>query len=183
MTIRLCGLPGSSAGRLSGACSPCTGRGLASRRVAATLVGSYPTVSPLPLTSPEIRQRRFPFCSTFRRLSPPGSRQRPALRCPDFPRRPRFRGTARPRSPGLHGQWYPVFERVLVRELAPALRAEHVAALGVHHELATREALERGAAQQRHELLVERPVQGSERSHYSSRKTPTTRPRIWTCAA
>src|SRR5690349_20471836 len=33
--------------------SPCTGRGLASRRVATTLVGSYPTVSPLPPASPE----------------------------------------------------------------------------------------------------------------------------------
>ena len=51
---------------------PCTGRGLASRRVATTLVGSYPTVSPLPPTSPEIGRRRFPFCATFRRLSPPG---------------------------------------------------------------------------------------------------------------
>src|SRR5207244_13147182 len=38
-----------------GACSPCTGRGLASRRVTTTLVGSYPTVSPLPPASPEIR--------------------------------------------------------------------------------------------------------------------------------
>src|SRR5712691_12394245 len=46
-------LPGSSAGRLNGTCSPCTGRGLASRRVATTLVGSYPTVSPLPAASPE----------------------------------------------------------------------------------------------------------------------------------
>src|SRR5215211_7503037 len=92
MTIRLCGLPGSSAGRLGGACSPCTGRGLASRRVATTLVGSYPTVSPLPSTSREIRRRRSPFCATFRRLSPPGSPQRPALRCPDFPRATRARG-------------------------------------------------------------------------------------------
>ena len=92
MTIRLCGLPGSSAGRLSGACSPCTGRGLASRRVATTLVGSYPTVSPLPSASLEICRRRSPFCATFRRLSPPGSPQRPALRCPDFPRATRARG-------------------------------------------------------------------------------------------
>src|SRR5438093_2433072 len=88
VTILLCGLPGSSAGRVGGACSPCTGRGLASRRVATALVGSYPTVSPLPSAPPEICRRRSPFCSTFRRLSPPGSPQRPALRCPDFPRRP-----------------------------------------------------------------------------------------------
>ena len=33
--------------------SPCTGRGLASRRVTTTLVGSYPTFSPLPSASPE----------------------------------------------------------------------------------------------------------------------------------
>src|SRR5207253_2104837 len=81
-----------------GACSPCTGRGLASRRVATTLVGSYPTVSPLPSTSREIRRRRSPFCATFRRLSPPGSPQRPALRCPDFPRtrRPAVTQPARP---------------------------------------------------------------------------------------
>jgi len=59
---------------------------LASRRVATALVGSYPTVSPLPSASPENRCWRSPFCATFRRLSPPGSPQRPALRCPDFPR-------------------------------------------------------------------------------------------------
>jgi hypothetical protein len=91
VTIHLCGLPGSSAGSVYGACSPCTGRGLASRRVATTLVGSYPTVSPLPAVSPETRRRRFAFCATFRRLSPPPSRERPALRCPDFPRRRRRR--------------------------------------------------------------------------------------------
>src|SRR5438876_1833166 len=33
--------------------SPCTGRGLASRCVTTALVGSYPTVSPLPSASPE----------------------------------------------------------------------------------------------------------------------------------
>src|ERR671925_2416027 len=57
-----------------GACSPCTGRGLASRRVTTALVGSYPTFSPLPSASPEryVRGWRSPFCATFRRLSPPG---------------------------------------------------------------------------------------------------------------
>ena len=39
--------------RQRGHASPCTGRGLASRRVTTTLVGSYPTVSPLPSASPE----------------------------------------------------------------------------------------------------------------------------------
>src|SRR5438067_13130631 len=38
-----------------GLASPCTGRGLASRRVTTTLVGSYPTVSPLPPASPEMK--------------------------------------------------------------------------------------------------------------------------------
>src|SRR6185295_8775082 len=37
----------------AGPVSPCTERGLASRRVTTTLVGSYPTVSPLPPASPE----------------------------------------------------------------------------------------------------------------------------------
>jgi len=60
---------------------------LASRRVAATLVGSYPTLSPLPPVPPEMCGWRSPFCATFRRLSPPRLRERPALRCPDFPRR------------------------------------------------------------------------------------------------
>ncbi len=94
VTILLCGLPGSSAGRVDGACSPCTGRGLASRRVATALVGSYPTLSPLPSASPE---RCFaaggllsvPLSVGFRRL---GSPQRPALRCPDFPRATGARG-------------------------------------------------------------------------------------------
>src|SRR5205085_8317187 len=53
-----------------------------------SLVGSYPTVSPLPAASPEMRRRRSVFCATFRRLSPPPCRERPALWCPDFPRRP-----------------------------------------------------------------------------------------------
>src|SRR5207248_9904856 len=52
------------------------------------LVGSYPTVSPLPSASPEMRCRRSVFCATVRRLSPPPSWERPALRCPDFPRGP-----------------------------------------------------------------------------------------------
>ena len=52
-----------------------------------SLVGSYPTVSPLPASPPELRRRRSVFCATFRRLSPPPSRERPALWCPDFPRR------------------------------------------------------------------------------------------------
>ena len=51
------------------------------------------------------RRRRFAFCATFRRLSPPPSRERPALWCPDFPRRPACAGrrghpACRPNSTG-----------------------------------------------------------------------------------
>ena len=126
MTIPLGSYPGPRRAASDGPCSPCTGRGLASRRVAATLVGSYPTVSPLPPAAPEDRRWRCPFCSTFRRLSPPGLRQRPALRCPDFPRA--AAEAAAPRSPGLHrsdsvSRRRPdrqcVFERALVASWLP----------------------------------------------------------------
>jgi len=73
---------------------------LASRRVTATLVGSYPTVSPLPPASPETRRWRSAFCSTFRRLSPPGLA--PAS-CPVVSGLSSTgRRSGRPRSPGLH---------------------------------------------------------------------------------
>src|SRR5438105_11016721 len=141
------------------------------------LVGSYPTVSPLPSASPEMRCRRSVFCATFRRLSPPPSRERPALRCPDFPRRPKP-----PRSPGLQIQFY--LDR---RRIGPpvqghvALRAADGSPL-VQDELPAHRALERRAAQEREELLLECPVQGGD-GHHSSRKTPTTLPRICTCGA
>src|SRR5437868_8469745 len=47
------------------------------------------------------RRRRSAFCATVRRLSPPPSRERPALRCPDFPR-----ASKDPRSPGLQVEFY-----------------------------------------------------------------------------
>ena len=53
---------------------------------------------------------------------------------------------------------------------------------GVQHELATDEALEARASEQRLQLLFERPMEGSNRGH-SERNTPVTRPRICTCAA
>ena len=86
-------LPGSSAGRVSGACSPCTGRGLTSRscrqdRWWALTPPFHPYLSRLRRSA----IRRSVFCVTFRRLSPPLSRERPALRCPDFPRALRARG-------------------------------------------------------------------------------------------
>src|SRR5581483_2981638 len=64
-------------------------------------------------------------------------------------------------------------------QLRAALRAEHDAGTSVHDELAADEALERGAAEERRELLLERPRERGRLAH-SSRKTPTTRPRIWT---
>ena len=96
-----CGVPGSSAGNLERSLFALHRTGFGSRRVATTLVGSYPTFSPLPPASPE---RSFagggllsvPLSVGFRRLGFP---QRPALRCPDFPRAARG-----PRSPGLHVQ-------------------------------------------------------------------------------
>ena len=160
VTIHLVQLPGPSAGRLNGTCSPCTGRGLASRRVATTLVGSYPTVSPLPAASPETRRRRFAFCATFRRLSPPGSRQRPALRCPDFPRAARCARAAVTRPAASNSS--PALQRPLGAELASRTPGRRRAAPPCMHELAADRALERGAAQQREQLLLERPVQGRD---------------------
>jgi len=66
------------------------------RRSPAALVGSYPTVSP----SPRPRARRSAFCCPFARSPPPGSRQRPALWSPDFPRR--TEGSPRPPGRLLH---------------------------------------------------------------------------------
>src|SRR6266487_2801633 len=93
-------LPGSSAGRLSGACSPCTGRGLASRRVATTLVGSYPTVSPLPAASPENTPPAVCFLCHFPSAF---AASLTGASCPvvsGLSSTPRLRAT--PRSPGLH---------------------------------------------------------------------------------
>jgi hypothetical protein len=45
----------------------------------------------------------------------------------------------------------------------------------VQDELPAHRALERGAAQEREQLLLERPVQGSDVTH-SARNTPTTLP-------
>ena len=75
--------------------------GFGSRRVTTTLVGSYPTFSPLPPASPEkFRRWRSPFCATFRRLSPPGVS--PAS-CPSVSGLSSSRSRG-PRSPGLHVQ-------------------------------------------------------------------------------
>jgi hypothetical protein len=56
----------------------------------------------------------------------------------------------------------PGLERPFVAELRAALGAEHAATARVHDELAAAETLERGAAKQRDELLVERAVKSDE---------------------
>src|ERR671922_3120378 len=113
-----------------------------------------------------------PLSVGFRRL---GFSQRPALRCPDFPR-----AANDPRSPGLQTQLYPGLG--LARRGAQAraaLRAQDRAAR-VHHELAADEALQADAAEEREQLLVERAMQRGRLAHSTLRKTPTTLPRIWT---
>jgi hypothetical protein len=143
------------------------------------LVGSYPTVSPLPAATPEIRDRRSVFCATFRRLSPPLSQERPALWCPDFPRRPNSDdGAEAPRSPGLRpGLYRRLFGRNPPVHAHPALGAPHVRSF-VQDELATDRALERRSAQNREELLLERPVERCDPGHTRTTLTvPGTPPR------
>src|SRR3954452_16525968 len=99
------------------------------------------------------------------------------MRCPDFPRR-----LTAPRSPGLRAGLYPGSGALDPPVQAHgALGTAHERAL-VEDELAADRALERRSAQHGEELLLERPVEGS-RGRHSSRNTPTTLPRIWTCAA
>src|SRR5436190_4267696 len=72
---------------------------------------------------------------------------------------------ATPRSPGLQIQFYLRARRIgstVQDELA--LGAADARAL-VQHELPADRALERGAAQERQQLLLERPVQGSDAGH------------------
>src|SRR4051812_3702117 len=64
--------------------------------------------------------------------------------------------------------------RLPTLEAQPALGAEDRVAR-VHDELAARGALEARAAQQREQLLLERPVERRDAAH-SDRKTPVTRP-------
>ncbi len=93
-----CGQPGgfgrATLKRLS--IRPCTGRGLPGRRVTTAPVRSYRTFSP--------SQPDQPACCVFSvalslGFPPLDVIQRPALRCPDFPREPHSR--APPRLPGL----------------------------------------------------------------------------------
>jgi hypothetical protein len=94
--------PGSSAGRVDGACFALHRTGFGSRRVTATLVGSYPTFSPLPPASPESRS---PLAVSFLCHFPS------AFAAWDFPSVLPFGvrtflgpACAGPRSPGLQAQ-------------------------------------------------------------------------------
>ena len=71
--IHLSGLPGPRRAPANGPARPCTRWGLPGRRVTATPVRSYRTISPLPAAR---RGRRCHFCGTFPRVSP-GRRYRP----------------------------------------------------------------------------------------------------------
>ena len=70
----------TSPSRVNGPAWPCTGRGLPSRRVTATLVRSYRTFSPLPVRDSRVAApSAVCFCGTFPRVSP-GERYPPP--CP-----------------------------------------------------------------------------------------------------
>src|SRR3989440_5646246 len=98
-----------------------------------------------------------PLSVGFRRLGFP---QRPALRCPDFPR-----AANDSRSPGLQAQLYPGFR-------VPGRGAQARTALGardrracVQDELAAHQALQADPAEEREQLLVERPVERDRLAH------------------
>jgi len=78
-----------SAGSVNVPAWSCTGWGLPSRRVTATLVRSYRTFSPLPATRFTCDPAAWAvvFCGTFPRVSPGRVASTTlALWCPDFPR-------------------------------------------------------------------------------------------------
>ena len=63
----------TSPGRVDGPAWPCTGRGLPGRRVTATPVRSYRTISPLPVRDSRVAApSAVYFCGTFPRVSPGG---------------------------------------------------------------------------------------------------------------
>ncbi len=63
----------TSPGRVDGPAWPCTGRGLPGRRVTATPVRSYRTISPLPVRDSRVAaSSAVYFCGTIPRVSPGG---------------------------------------------------------------------------------------------------------------
>ena len=70
----------TSPSRVIGPAWPCTGRGLPGRRVTATPVRSYRTISPLPVRDSRVAApSAVYFCGTFPRVSPGGRNPPP---CP-----------------------------------------------------------------------------------------------------
>ena len=199
MTIYLCGVPGSSAGRVIGTCFALHRTGFGKPDVSPRpLVGSYPTFSPLPASVS--LGRRSPFCSTFRRLSPPGppdrdeldgANQRPALRCPDFPRAALLETTVRP------AVTRPARLMVARLQVFPVLRR---VSRGTPHtrrppEREARTPRTRGIPCSRHERAPTTPgracdsavpgwrgLAGGVAAHPRVRNTPVTLPRISTCS-
>src|SRR5712692_10071349 len=101
---------------------------------------------------------------------PSACSRRPASRRTDDPRlavrvvvvcRPSSRGTVAA-SAGVRTERHRRLEHALVSELAAALGTEDTAAARVHDELAAGEALERRAAQQGGQLLVEGAGEGGD---------------------
>ena len=175
------GAPGSLAGSVSGACFALhrTGFGKPPRhRDAGGLLPHLFTLT-LSVSGESFAPGGFlsvPLSIGFRRLGFP---QRPALRCPDFPRT----GSRPARGhPACTSNCSPGFRGVLVPEPEAALGAAHCRPRA-EHELPAGGALEADAAHERNELLVERPVERGDHSGHSRRKTPTTLPRISTCRA
>src|SRR5215210_6742910 len=149
------GAPGSSAGRLVAEPVRLAPDGVWRAAVSPRRWWALtPPFHPCPGVSGEnhVRRWRSPFCATFRRLSPPGVS--PAS-CPAVSGLSSDRRSG-PRSPGLQPQLYP--PRLLTTESRTALRAVD-APLGVEEELAAGRAFQARAAEERENLLVERPVE------------------------
>src|SRR3954451_845376 len=163
-------LPGSSAGRVGGACSPCTGRGFASRRVTTVAGGLLPhrftLTGGVSGDTPSAVCFLCHFPSAFAASLSGAS-------CPAVSGLS-SKAVRPPRSPGLQPRLYRCAGR------ADAAVQDHLA-LGatddravMQHELAAHGAFERRAAQEREELLLERPV---ERRHGHLLTAPGTLPR------
>src|ERR1700690_1506774 len=70
----------TSPSRVNDPAWPCTGRGLPGRRVTATPVRSYRTISPLPVRDSRVAApSAVSFCGTFPRVSPGGRYPPPSL--------------------------------------------------------------------------------------------------------
>src|SRR3954447_23608766 len=148
-------LPGSSAGRVGGACSPCTGRGLTSRPCRQ---GRWRALTP-PFHPYRPRLRRsatgglfsVSLSVGFRRLS-----RESVLPCGV---RTFLDARRAPRSPGLQTGLYPGSDALDSPVQAHvALGTAHERAF-VEDELPADRALERRSAQHGEELLLEGPVE------------------------